>query len=84
MHQLEHDSRLSDEDILDIFRTLRAEGCPRCVFLEHYADALITAPRRDFMMMRPLSLILIAKYRLLEPTPTQGGMTDGQQQRRTG
>jgi hypothetical protein len=56
--------RLSDEQILEIFQRLRADGCPRCIFLEHYAAALATAPRRDFMIMRPVSLILISKYNL--------------------
>jgi hypothetical protein len=72
--------RLSDEDILEIFRNLRADGCPRCVFLEHYADALAAAPRRDFMMLRPASLILIAKYKLAEPRPAEG-VPNGHEQR---
>lgn len=56
--------RLSDGEILEIFDRLRADGCQRCIFLEHYAQALATAPRRDFLIMRPVSLILIGKYRL--------------------
>jgi hypothetical protein len=33
-------------------------------FLYAYACALICAPRRDFLILRPASLVLIAKYGL--------------------
>jgi hypothetical protein len=64
--------RLTDRQILEIFQKLRADGGPR--FLEHYAEALAAAPRRDFLILRPVSLILITKYRL-----TAQGANNGEQ-----
>jgi hypothetical protein len=56
--------RLTDAEIKAIFRNFPRDGCPRCVFLEHYTEALLTAPQRDFLLLRPASLILIGKYEL--------------------
>jgi hypothetical protein len=64
--------RLSDEQIIAIFQKLRADGYPQCVFLEHYAEALAAAPRRDFLILRPVSLVLIAKYRLTPQAANNG------------
>lgn len=74
----ELNQRLSDQAILAIFENLRDAGAASSVFLAHYAEALATAPRRDFMIMRPVSLILIAKYKLTQPEESRG------QERRVG
>jgi hypothetical protein len=59
-------ARLSDAEILEIFDRVVAnrggEGDNR--FLRFYGAALESASRRDFMILRPVSLILIAKYQL--------------------
>lgn len=60
--------RLSDAEIKAIFRNFARDGCPRCVFLEHYAESLLRASPKDFTMLRPISLILIGKYDLGAPT----------------
>ncbi len=60
-------ARLTDADIKAIFLNFARDGCPRCVFLEHFAEALLTAPQRDFLLLRPASLILIGKYDLGSP-----------------
>jgi hypothetical protein len=62
-------ARLTDEQILEIFRNYTVapgniEG--RSVFLQLFADAVQAAPRRDFLLLRPFSLILIGKYNLGE------------------
>ena len=60
-------ARLSDEQILEIFRNYTAApGFERSVFLQLFAEALAAAPRRDFLLLRPFSLILIGKYNLGE------------------
>lgn len=56
--------RLSDEEIKEIFRLFVRDGCPRCVFLEQFARTLHAAPPKDFLLLRPVSLILIGKYDL--------------------
>lgn len=61
--------KLTDEQILDIFRELvrrrDAGKDPAGVdSLYHYACSVELATLRDFMILRPTSLILIAKYNL--------------------
>jgi len=56
--------RLSDDEIREIFRNFVGDGCPRCVFLEQYGRLLHAAPPKDFLLLRPVSLILIGKYNL--------------------
>lgn len=56
-------TRLSDDEVLDIFRQVYHQGTePSFVLI--YGEALLHAPRRDFMLLRPFSLILIGKYNL--------------------
>jgi hypothetical protein len=56
--------RLTDEQILHIFRQI--EGWPTTGdgFVRAYALAVLRAPRRDFLAMRSLSLLFIGKYNL--------------------
>jgi hypothetical protein len=61
--------RLSDEEILRIFDELqRSEAnkpqAEQDVFLTSYAETLRLATRRDFLILRGTSLILIGKYNL--------------------
>jgi hypothetical protein len=63
---------LTDAEIKAIFRNFARDGCPRCVFLDHYAEALLTAPQRDFLLLRPASLILIGTYDLGSPEHAEG------------
>jgi hypothetical protein len=56
--------RLSDDEIREIFRNFAGDGCPRCVFLEQYGRTLHAAAPKDFLVLRPVSLILIGKYNL--------------------
>jgi hypothetical protein len=65
-------ARLTDAEIKAIFLNFPRDGCPRCVFLEHYAEALLTAPQRDFLLLRAASLILIAKYDLATAEHARG------------
>jgi hypothetical protein len=59
-------ARLSDAEILEIFDQIVSgrgrEGENR--FLRFYGAALQSASRRDFLILRAVSLILIAKYQL--------------------
>lgn len=73
-------TRLSDDDILDIFRAVvegehDAETLPPA-FLHCYAEALLLATRRDFMILRPASLVLIAKYKLAAEAESGGEVQD--------
>lgn len=56
--------RLTDAEIKAVFRNFARDGCPRCIFLEHYAEAITRAAPRDFLLLRPVSLVLIGKYDL--------------------
>lgn len=56
-------ARLSDEDLLQIFREVYRQG-KELSFVLVFGEALLLATRRDFMMLRPFSLILIGKYNL--------------------
>jgi hypothetical protein len=58
-------ARLSDAEILEIFRAY--ESSAPAGWLANYARAVLEAPRRDFMLMRALSLILISKHQLQPP-----------------
>ena len=60
-------ARLTDAEIKAIFMNFARDGCPRCVFVEHYAKALLRAPQQDFLVLRAASLILIGKYNLGSP-----------------
>ena len=55
--------RLSDDEIRHIYKSIAnwpgAEG-----FLKAYATAVCAAKRRDFLSMRAISLLFIAKYNL--------------------
>jgi hypothetical protein len=55
--------RLSDEDLLQIFRQVYRAGVETS-FVLIYSEALLHATRRDFMLLRPASLVLIGKYNL--------------------
>ncbi len=57
-------ARLSDDEIREIFRCFVGDGCARCLFLEQYGKALHAAQPKDFLLLRPASLILIGKYDL--------------------
>lgn len=57
-------ARLSDAEIREIFRGFARDGCPRCIFLEQYAKAIEAASPKDFLLLRPASLVLIGKYDL--------------------
>jgi hypothetical protein len=56
--------QLSDDEIRELFRVFASDGCPRCVFLEQYGKALHAAAPKDFLVLRPASLVLIGKYNL--------------------
>ncbi len=57
--------KLTDQQILSIFgQVLTQRDGPS--FLRSYADAICCATSSDFLILRPASLILIAKYRLTE------------------
>jgi hypothetical protein len=56
--------RISDEEILQIFKHIDEPGCEAIEFVKAFAHAVCLAPRRDFVMMRPFSLIVIGKYNL--------------------
>src|SRR5580692_5023627 len=45
-------ARLTDAEIKAIFMNFARDGCPRCVFVEHYAKALLRAPQQDFLVLR--------------------------------
>lgn len=62
-------SRLSDAEILEIFAAVMAGHGPDNLFLRLYGAALENATRRDFLILRPVSLVLIAKYHLIPPPP---------------
>lgn len=55
-------SCLTDDEIQNIF--VRVAQSNENEFLQHYALALCRATRKDFLILRPISLILIAKYNL--------------------
>jgi hypothetical protein len=55
--------RLSDEELLEIFRQVYRSG-QELSFVLVYAEALLLATRRDFMLLRPFTLILVGKYNL--------------------
>jgi hypothetical protein len=62
-------SRLTDTQILHIFlETVVREASKlpsdQNQFLSAYADAVRMAEKEDFLLLRPASLILIAKYKL--------------------
>jgi hypothetical protein len=55
--------RLTDQQILSIFgRVIMQRDGPS--FLKTYADCVCQASQADFLILRPASLILIAKYKL--------------------
>jgi hypothetical protein len=64
--------RMTDEEIREIFRRILEEGSrlqqPHDVttltFLRHLALAVASCTRRDFMILRPTMVVLIAKYHL--------------------
>jgi hypothetical protein len=56
-------ARLADEDLLQIFREVYRQG-KEPSFVLVFGEALLLATRRDFMLLRPFSLILIGKYNL--------------------
>jgi hypothetical protein len=56
--------RLSDEEIKTLFREFVGDGCSRCLFLEQLGRVLAAASPKDFLLLRPASLILIGKYDL--------------------
>lgn len=62
-------TRLSDEQLRMIFRTVAENqlvgvNAVEARFLSSYANAAIVATHADFMMMRSISLIFVAKYHL--------------------
>jgi len=69
---LKKSARLTDEEIKTVFSTVAPSADNR--FLSYFATAVLAATRRDFMILRPTALILIAKYRLTQPTE---GASDG-------
>jgi hypothetical protein len=64
VRHLTHLGRLSDDDLLQICREVYREG-RELSFVLVYAEALLLATRRDFMLLRPFTLILIGKYNLV-------------------
>jgi hypothetical protein len=78
---LKKSARLSDEEIKIAFTRVPIESDNR--FLSCFANAVLAATRRDFMILRPTALILIAKYHLAAGAAE--GVNDGNQdQRRAG
>jgi len=55
--------RLSDEEIRSIFRAID-QWPGNSGFVKAFAHAITLAPRRDFMAMRPIMLLMIGKYNL--------------------
>ena len=55
--------RLTDAEILAIFMQIdtRRDGDD---FVKAFAHAVVRAPRRDFMVMRSVILLMIGKYNL--------------------
>jgi hypothetical protein len=56
--------RLTDAEILQIFRTIDEWPGAADGFVKAFAHAVTRAPRRDFMAMRSLMLLFIGKYNL--------------------
>lgn len=55
---------LTDLQILHIFKETARRGGPGDDFLHFYSEAITRATRKDFMVLRPASLLLIGKYQL--------------------
>jgi hypothetical protein len=62
-HRWREKPRLSDEELLQIFREVYRQG-KEPSFVLVFGEALLLATRKDFMLLRPFSLILIGKYNL--------------------
>jgi hypothetical protein len=80
---LKKSTRLTDEEIKATFSgvmntPLGTESC----FLNSFATAVLAATRRDFMILRPTALILIAKYHLAAQAAE--GANNANQERRAG
>lgn len=70
--------RLSDDEIMQIFRTLATWPGAEEGFIKSFAHAITLAPRLDFRAMRPCLLVLIGKYNLagyLEKQPAKQART---------
>lgn len=62
-HRWRPTPRLSDQEILQICHEVYQQG-KEPSFVLVYAEALLLATRRDFMLLRPFTLLLIGKYNL--------------------
>ncbi len=69
MSEIRQAARLTDVQILAIFGEVVRGAGPDSEFLRAYAAAIRMAPRRDFLILRAVSLLLIAKYHLQLPGP---------------
>ena len=59
-------TRLTDEEIRSIFRTIAEwPGPEKETFIRAYANAVLKAAKEDFIVLRPVTLVFIAKYNLL-------------------
>jgi hypothetical protein len=55
--------KLTDQQILSIFgKVITGRDGPS--FIKTYADCVVQANHRDFLILRPVSLILIGEYNL--------------------
>ena len=57
-------TRLTDAEIREICKRVENLGQEQSEFVKAFARAVCLAPRRDFLVMRPTALIMIAKYNL--------------------
>lgn len=58
--------RLTDEQILHVFTEVTSGRGHHYGFVLGIADAVCQATHHDFMILRPIAVIVIAKYRLAE------------------
>jgi hypothetical protein len=56
--------RLSDEDLRQIFSRIDEPDCETTAFVKAFAHAVCLAPRRDFLLLRPIAIVMIGKYNL--------------------
>jgi hypothetical protein len=56
--------KLSDSEIREIFERVDDPSSDASQFVKAFARAVRLAPRADFMIMRPVTLIVIGKYKL--------------------
>lgn len=62
-HRWRPKPRLTDEELLQIFREVYRQGREPS-FVLVFGEALLLATHRDFILLRPYTLLLIGKYNL--------------------